>query len=284
MQLSVILGSLNRRPFLKKAIDSIRAETDAESTEIIVVDGGSTDGTLKWLAKQKDIVTIIQHNSGTFNGKPIPKQSWGYFINLAFKCCRGKYICMLSDDCLIIPGAIKNAIEEFDTALAKNEKLGGLAFWWRNWPNQTKYSVQYHYNQLNINHGLFLKSALREVGYADESTYKFYSGDVDLCFKLKHAGYEIREATNAYIEHYWHANFGQRKNNWQTIKTDNDAFTQKWSGIYPEIQAEGVRRMRLEERDYTDATKTYRQFLRLHILNPGYYRARIEKRLKQWKK
>jgi glycosyltransferase involved in cell wall biosynthesis len=53
--------------------------------EIIVVDGGSEDGTLEWLIRQKDIITIVQHNRGEFNGKPVKRKSWGYFMNPCFK-------------------------------------------------------------------------------------------------------------------------------------------------------------------------------------------------------
>ena len=49
-----------------------------------------TDATIRWLARQKDIVSIIQHNRGKWQGKPIERRSWGYFMNQGFKCARGK--------------------------------------------------------------------------------------------------------------------------------------------------------------------------------------------------
>src|SRR3989304_502628 len=120
--ISVVLGTYNRLSFLKLTIESIRAGLENLSREIFVIDGGSTDGTTQWLIKQKDIVTMVQHNRGKWNGKPIERRSWGYFMNLGFRSAQGKYVCMLSDDCLVIPGAIRNGFDLFEKKLAEGEK------------------------------------------------------------------------------------------------------------------------------------------------------------------
>src|ERR1043166_1154904 len=108
---SVVIGTYNRIDFLKPTMETVRAELSDSRHEIIVVDGGSDDGTIKWLVEQKDIISIIQHNRGEWNGKPIERQSWGYFMNLGFRAASSRYICMLSDACLVIPGAIKNGLK-----------------------------------------------------------------------------------------------------------------------------------------------------------------------------
>jgi GT2 family glycosyltransferase len=280
---SIVLGSLNRKSFLKLTIASIRKEVADLPHEIIVVDGGSSDGSIGWLSKQKDIITIIQHNRGRWQGQSVKKRSWGYFINLAYRAAQGKYICMLSDDCLLIPGCIRNALEHFEAQLAQGAKLGGLAFWWRNWPNQQAYGVQQHYGQLNINHGLYLREALETVGYADEETYTFYSGDVDLVFRLRQAGYAIEAAPDSYLEHYWHANFGQRQSNLKVIRKDNEALIKQWCTVFPEINFSTENRFQRPEREYVDSSRTYRKFRLLHYTNPGYYKARILKRIRLWR-
>ena len=201
--------------------------------EIIVVDGGSDDGTLPWLMKQKDIIAIVQHNHGKWRGQKVEKKTWGYFMNLGFKAARGKYLCMLSDDCLVVPGAIKNGYDLFEEKIKLNEKVGAIAFYWRNWPEHEKYWVNLTLgNMMFVNHGLYLTEALKNVDYIDEETYAFYHADGDLCLKMWQKGYTIIDSPNSFIEHYSHANMKQRKQNSTRQKTDWNNYLDKWDGIF----------------------------------------------------
>lgn len=233
--LSVVLGSYNRKKFLQLLIPGIRAELEKidGATEIIIVDGGSTDGTLKWLSQQKDIITIIQHNRGQWQEKPIVRKSWGYFMNLAFKAAQGKYVCMLSDDCLIAPNAIVNAYHFFEEKLNTGLKAGGVAFYFRDLPDEKRFYVNYTIDKtLMINHGLFLKKALEEVGYIDEDTFSFYHADDDLALKLKKAGYQIYDAPNSYLEHFLYANIKLRAHIYENERADYNALIEKWKDKY----------------------------------------------------
>jgi len=55
-----------------------------------------------------------------------------------------------------------------------------------------------------VNHGLFLRSALEEVGGIDEQTYHFYHADRDLCLKLWQAGFSVLDCKTAFVEHCNH--------------------------------------------------------------------------------
>ncbi len=235
------------------------------SFEIIVVDGGSDDGRMGWIIRQKDIISIIQHNRGNWGRGQIPKRSWGYFMNLGFKAAEGKYICMLSDDSLIIPGAIKNGYKYFESQLRSDVNLGALAFYFRDYPIRKKYGVAVNLGNLYVNHGLFLRKALIDVGYISEDEYEFYFADTDLTLKLIQQGYQCKVSENSFVEHYYHANDYLRKNNDNEAKLrDRATLINKWEGIaYPPIKKEEYLKCvgYWKYTDFTDNTKTLRKLL-----------------------
>lgn len=244
--LSVVLGTYNRKAFLKKTICSVRKEFEHWDVphEIIVIDGGSNDGTFAWLTRQKDVVSIIQHNRGLWQGKPIERRSWGYFMNLGFKCAQGKYVCMISDDCVIVPGSLKNGYEEVEVRLIQGERLGALAFYWRNWPNSKKYFVITVKDQVYLNHGIYLRKALEDVDYINEDDYFFYCADTDLTFRLIKAGYTVEATTKALIEHCQHITVKVRRENKgenkERLRHDETALQQNWQEFFGEERYENV--------------------------------------------
>ncbi|MDQ3623842.1 MAG: glycosyltransferase [Verrucomicrobiota bacterium] len=232
-ELSVVIGSYNRCKLLQGAIASVRAQGIRLPYEIIVIDGGSTDDTCQWLLAERDILTIVQHNRGECNSRRIQRKSWGYFMNLGFKVARGKYILMLSDDCLLLPEAVNRAIEQLDKLQAEGRRIGGAAFYFRNWPSETEYYVQKTLGgNLMVNHGIFVRNALEAVGWIEEERYAFYKADSDLCLKLWHAGYEIVDCPGAFVEHYVDAAEPLRQSNDAVHARDRKAYLSRWRGIY----------------------------------------------------
>lgn len=232
LTVSVVIGTYDRIDFLKSTIDTVREELKDINYELIVIDGGSTDGTIRWLVKQKDIISIIQHNRGEWLGQPIDRKSWGYFMNLGFRAASGKYICMLSDDCLVIPGAIKNGIKLFDQKLKSEAKIGAVAFYWRNWPEQEKYWVGLTWgNKMFVNHGLYLQDALKEVNYIDADNYFFYHADSDLGIRLAEAGFSTIDSPNSYIEHFSDANMPIRTSNLEREEQDRLTRQRRWQHL-----------------------------------------------------
>jgi glycosyltransferase involved in cell wall biosynthesis len=231
--LSVVTGSYNRRSYLERTLDNVRNNAIRIPFELLVVDGGSTDGTLEWLIQQKDIVTIVQHNRGEFRGRPIERRSWGYFMNLAFKAAAGQYILMVSDDCLLLRDAVNRGIDRFQQLEQRKRRVGGVAFYFRNWPHEQEYYVQRTLGgKLMVNHGLFLRSAMEAVGWADEDRYIFYKADGDLCLRLWQAGFEIVDCPGAYVEHHGHANEVVRESNRAVLEHDRRAYQERWLGIF----------------------------------------------------
>lgn len=232
--ISVVLGSKNRKNLLKATINSIRENGFIGKMEIIVVDGGSKDGTCDWLAKQKDIFTIIQPNYKIIDqdGISILAHSWGEFMNIGFKYASAPWIVMVSDDLILAKGALQQGYEELIRRTDNGEKIGGGAFYFREYPRGTYYRViLLPQNYININHGFYNKEALIDVNYIEENEYNFYSADGDLNMKLNGKGWETIALEQSFADHLVHKPILNKN----TISLANQRDIKVFNEKYPDI-------------------------------------------------
>jgi GT2 family glycosyltransferase len=89
---SVIMPNLNGFPHLQDAVRSLRRHTEGP-VELIVVDNGSTDGSLEWLQQQADIVLLPM---GSNVGAPAAR-------NRGLEVARGETIVFCDNDVIFTP-------------------------------------------------------------------------------------------------------------------------------------------------------------------------------------
>ncbi len=242
-ELSVVLGSLNRRRLLQQTVRSIRTNGFHGAMEIIVIDGGSTDGTCEWLARQRDVLTLVQPNFRIrqADGSNRRAHTWGEFINLGFRQARAPWILMVSDDVVLCPGAMENGLVELRNLQKQGKKVGGGAMFWREYPRDRNYHVKLLPGGfVHINHGFFLKEALAAVGYADETSFEFYGADGDLTMRLNLDGWRTCALENSYAEHLSHRLRWRRLLSGKAERTPNrdmETFARKYGHMGHPVQS-----------------------------------------------
>jgi glycosyltransferase involved in cell wall biosynthesis len=231
-EISIVLGSFNRATLLRRAIQSVRDNLTGRLGEIIVIDGGSTDGSIEWLIEQPDVVTIVQHNRYQAAGQLRRRMSWGRFMNIGFRAAGASRVAMISDDCYLLPGALDAALNRMAEARAAGVKVGGSAFYFRNWPLEDQYYVQRTMGgNLMINHGIYERDALLAVGYANEDDFAFYKADSDLSLSIWAAGFAIIDSPGSICEHFMNEAEAARTTNNATMEFDREQFHRRWPAL-----------------------------------------------------
>ncbi len=91
--ISVITPVYNRAAFIREAVESVLAQ-DYPAFEHIVVDGGSTDGTLEILAEYPHLRVLSEPDRGLYDA-----------LNKGLKLAGGELVAWLNSDDLFAPGA-----------------------------------------------------------------------------------------------------------------------------------------------------------------------------------
>jgi glycosyltransferase involved in cell wall biosynthesis len=163
----------------------------AVAHEIVVIEAGSTDGTLEYLQGLPDIRLVVD---GELLGQ-------AHSLNKVFQAITAEYTCWLSDDNVVLDGVLDLAV----SILEERPDFGMVALKVRDvmGPSQHK---QYMgavgpTGVLNCNHGVIRTALLRQVGYLDERN-QGYGFDPDLTMRVLLAGFKVAHTKAVAIHHY----------------------------------------------------------------------------------
>jgi len=103
VRISVVMPSLNQGRYLRRALESVFGQQGPFEIDLVVIDGGSLDGSLGILAEYTERLRLV---SG-------PDQGQVDAIQRGLAMCRGDVVGWLNSDDALLPGAFRRIAEAF---------------------------------------------------------------------------------------------------------------------------------------------------------------------------
>jgi alpha-1,3-rhamnosyltransferase len=199
---TVIIPTFNRRQWISICLDSIKAQTYPH-IETLVIDDGSTDGTVAQLKSQPEYSFALVHEQAKNGGASIAR-------NNGIRLAKGELIVFIDSDDALLPNHVETAVNTFrehpntglfccDSTLidANGEVLFGGRTWHqvqnqlRNQPLQAGFRSLIDIFQFShIFPGFTLpKTVFENVGDFDQSLFPM--DDYDLSLRVAAAGYGV---------------------------------------------------------------------------------------------
>ncbi|UCF35399.1 MAG: glycosyltransferase family 2 protein [Acidobacteriota bacterium] len=213
--LSVVIVSFNTKALLRECLETLYRESEGLDCEVFVVDNKSKDGSPAMVAEEFPAVRLFE-----------PGCNLGFAAanNVAFREATGRYVVLLNSDAFLKPGALQKSIERMDAnprvGLAGGLLVGRDGSWQpsaRMFPSllnellnisglAAKYSKSRFFGRFDRTFAdpreaaevdwvpgafsIIRRSVLGEIGHFDEDFFLYYE-EVDLCRRIKRAGYSI---------------------------------------------------------------------------------------------
>ncbi len=102
---SIVIVSFNTREILRECLQSVLLEAEGLNAEIIVVDNNSRDGSDEMVEREFPQVRLIRADTNL---------GFGSANNLALEQAHGRYFVLLNSDAFLRPGALAIAIRHMD--------------------------------------------------------------------------------------------------------------------------------------------------------------------------
>ena len=195
-KISIITGTLNRLRFLPAIIEN--TVNSHPNIELVLVDGGSNDGTQEWVKK-------LNHPQIRFI-EVGQRSTYPHFMNIAIEAASHEFICQWNDDVILLddwddvfaslddskvyPFAWAHIREDPLVVHTQRHKHRDIEYSWMLYDERRLVS-----NEFCLNYGIYHRSVFEEIGMYD-TDFEFFFADGEMSHRAWWFGFKIKVCPN----------------------------------------------------------------------------------------
>ena len=222
-KVTVIIPNYNGLKFMEPCFEALDRQT-TDDYQVLVVDNGSTDGSVEWL-KEREIPSIFLDKNTGFCGA----------VNIGLKAAETPYVILLNNDtevCEDFVAQMLRAIEKSPSIFSVSCKMiqlyqkdlmddAGDMYTVLGWAYQrgvgqsaAGYNKEREIFSACAAAAIYRREVFEAIGYFDEMHFA-YLEDIDVGYRAKIAGYHNRYCPDAVVYHAGSGTSGSKYNSFK---------------------------------------------------------------------
>lgn len=222
-KVTIIIPNYNGLKFMEPCFETLNRQT-TDDYQVLVVDNGSTDGSVEWLKERKIPAIFLEENTG-FTGA----------VNVGLKTAKTPYVILLNNDTEVHEDFVAQmirAIEKSPSIFSVSCKMiqlyqkdlmddAGDMYTVLGWAYQrgvgqssSGYNKEREIFSACAAAAIYRREVFETIGYFDEMHFA-YLEDMDVGYRAKIAGYHNRYCPEAVIYHAGSATSGSKYNSFK---------------------------------------------------------------------
>ena len=222
-KVTIIIPNYNGLKFMEPCFETLNRQT-TDDYQVLVVDNGSTDGSVEWLKERKIPSIFLEENTG-FTGA----------VNVGLKTAKTPYVILLNNDTEVHDDFVAQmirAIEKSPSIFSVSCKMiqlyqkdlmddAGDMYTVLGWAYQrgvgqssSGYNKEREIFSACAAAAIYRREVFETIGYFDEMHFA-YLEDMDVGYRAKIAGYHNRYCPDAVIYHAGSATSGSKYNSFK---------------------------------------------------------------------
>lgn len=239
-RVAIVVLSHNGLPVSVKFLNSLQKHTDPQKYQLVWIDNGSTDGTVKWLTDQTedadrkfDLHCIFSpSNLGVIGGRNFGFDLFFGSMKDTVDLTDCNYLLFLDNDQFVREGWL----EQHMAVLNSGYDLVGVEAWQMNksfLPTARIESLMHWYAYVGCGGMLIRREAAEKLGSFDKVFNPSYFEDPDYCFRAAKENLKVGWNFANRITHLPHQTLGNAPDKAQRFVNSLQAFRAKWYGTEP---------------------------------------------------